>query len=211
MPGETPFPLCWPAGVPRTTRPQKSPFRGGDASVARPRDLVVDEVEKIHGRALVISTNIQTRVDGSLRADGRMVGYDAGVAVYFTHPTRGRLVIAVDKFKYVSSNLWAIGRTLEVMRQIRRWGTNELADQALGGFAQLPHITPAAPPWMVLQFAEEKWLDTTIEEIEVRARELSKRYHPDSAMGGDAERFKCIREALAQARRERGVEEGVAS
>ena len=195
-----PFPLCWPASVPRTS-PRKAPFRAS-RSLARCRDDMIRQFELLRAKTLVVSTNIPLRLDGLFRADARLERPDAGVAVYYTHPRHGPQVIACDRWTTVADNLWAIKRSIECIRSIARYGTAEMAEQAMRGFAgALPHLTPAAPWWVVLQFNEQQAHVATETEIDARARELLKRYHPDSAQGGDAARFALITEARATARK----------
>lgn len=152
------YPLQWPSHVKRTPehKRQKSRF---DVSPDRARRELRREAELL-GRYVVISTNIELRRDGEPYANRRLPS-DPGVAVYFER-SGNQVCIACDKHPHVWENTRAIGKTLEAMRGIERWGTNELLDQAFSGFTALPppdQMTPIVtqPPrnwWDVLGVAQ---------------------------------------------------------
>ncbi len=195
-----PFPLHWPTDVPRSS-PRKSPFKAA-MSLARCRDDMTRQFELLGAKKLLISSNVPLRLDGRMLADAPLARPDPGVAVYYTHPRYGAQVIACDRWNNVAANLWAVKRTIECIRSIARYGTTEMVEKAMAGFAgALPHLTPAAPWWVILQFNEQQASTATAAQIDERARELLKRYHPDSAQGGDAARFSLITEARATARK----------
>ena len=72
------YPLQWPVGYPRTKVPAHSKF---NCTFYAAMTGVMDEVRKLGGKQLVISTNVPLRRDGLPRS-GQMPK-DRGVAVYF--------------------------------------------------------------------------------------------------------------------------------
>lgn len=126
-------PLRWPDGRPRTRAPQRSRF---EVSFAAARDGLLDEIGRLGGSAVVVSTNVPLRRDGLPYAGGGEPA-DRGVAVYFA--VRGRaLCFACDRWDRVRDNLQAIRRTVEALRGIERWGTGAMVKQAFDGFRALP-------------------------------------------------------------------------
>lgn len=73
---------------------------------------------------------------------------------------------------------------------------------SFSGFAALPSgaTDGEAPHWShVLGVDRGAWMS----EIVHRHRELVKRYHPDNAETGDADRFRAIQAAYTQAKADR--------
>ena len=90
------------------------------------------------GKHVVISTNVPLRRDGEPYASRREPD-DTGVAVYFQRmPGSETVCLACDKFIHVWENMRALGKTLEAMRGIERWGSTELLNRAFVGFTALP-------------------------------------------------------------------------
>ncbi|GHE88550.1 hypothetical protein GCM10016455_05850 [Aliiroseovarius zhejiangensis] len=144
------YPLQWPAHVSRT-RPAARRYSRFDVTPDRARRELLREAE-LMGRHVVISTNIELRRDGEPYAN-RRAPEDPGVAVYFMRKKQ-QVCLACDKHPEVWENMRAIGKTLEAMRGIERWGTSELLDQAFKGFTALPPpdqmspiVTPAPSNW----------------------------------------------------------------
>jgi hypothetical protein len=71
----------------------------------------------------------RTRVRGAGRPYVGQRISDSGAAVYFTRKGRDQC-IACDKWDSVRDNLHAIGKTIEALRGIDRWGTGEMVDAA---------------------------------------------------------------------------------
>jgi len=145
------YPLQWPPHVKRTAphRRQRSRF---DVSPDRARRELRRESELL-GRYVVISTNVELRRDGEPYANRRAPS-DPGVAVYFDRKGE-QVCVACDKHPAVWENMRAIGKTLEAMRGIERWGTSELLDQAFSGFTALPPPDQMSP--IVAQAPSNWW------------------------------------------------------
>ena len=110
------FPLQWPASRPHTPTPARSRF---DTSQDRAQRTLVDEVRRMGGSNLVISTNIELRRDG-LPYAGRREPADKGVAVYFDYRKRP-MCFACDRWARIGDNIYAIAKTIEALRGIERW------------------------------------------------------------------------------------------
>lgn len=183
----TAYPLTWPAGWKRTPVPRRSQY--GDRSLATARNAITHEVRLLGGTKLIISSNLELRLDGLPRSGQRQPA-DRGVAVYFQY--KGRPVaFACDKWIAVEDNLWAIGLALGAIRQIERTGASEMLDRAFQGFDALP-----APG----QTAGESWWDVLgvspdADAFDIRSayRVLVKQHHPDT--GGDATAFDRVQRA----------------
>lgn len=76
------------------------------------------EVSRLGGERLVVSTNVPLRRDGNPYSDIREPS-DVGVAVYFVRKGR-RLVFCCDAWNTVSSNLWAVVKTIDALRGVER-------------------------------------------------------------------------------------------
>lgn len=168
------YPLQWPAGWPRTAKPVRSRF---DVTLAQARDELLDEIGRLGGAHVVISSNLPTRRDGLPYADRRAPA-DTGVAVYFVLEGRQR-VFACDRWDDVGDNIRAIQRTLEALRGIDRWGASEMMARAFEAFVALP---PAPSCWTDLGLERAT---ATREMVAAAFRRLAKDAHPDH--GGSAE------------------------
>lgn len=176
------FPLQWPAGRPRTKWPERSNF---EVTLGKAIKDVQEEVRRLGGSGLVISSNLPLRRDGMPYANASQPA-DRGVAVYFRYK-RKPMCFACDRWNVIEDNLRAITKTIEALRGIERWGTGQMVEQAFTGFTALP-----APeqPWQVLG------LDTsrpTPEQIDDAYRRLAMQHHPDR--GGDPQQMARINAA----------------
>lgn len=191
------YPLQWPVGMPRTASPARSAF--GAKGIGAASTFVLNEIRRMRGSLVVISSNLQLRGDGLPYANQRQPN-DCGVAVYFQR--RGQpIVFACDRWHKIEHNLHAIGKTIEALRGIERWGSADMVDQAFSGFAALP--APALAPtgeswWQVLEVRE----DADMAMIEAQYRILSRLAHPDA--GGSNKAMARLNAAREAARRARG-------
>ena len=199
------YPLAWPAGWKRTNNPERSNFHSKSGkyskqprSVAKARDEVLLQLERIVATSAVISTNIQTTLAG-VPYSNRAEPEDRGAAVYFV--TQGKeQCIPCDKWDRVADNLWAIAKTLDALRGIERWGAKEMVDAAFRGFEALPapgqiHLGQRKPWHEVLQVSP----DADKEIIQVAYRRLARKYHPDNQQTGDENKFHEIEKAKKEA------------
>ncbi|HFD86900.1 MAG TPA: J domain-containing protein [Gammaproteobacteria bacterium] len=196
----TASPLTWPEGWKRTKSPVRSRFGklNKPVTVSRATDFVLTELERMGIKSwnIIISTDLQLRNDGLPRSNQREPD-DHGAAVWWKDGDDQR-VIALDKYDRIADNLYAIGKTIEAMRGIDRWGGGEILNRTFTGFTALPNPD-----------AEENWRDVlgchgTEQEqpdyVRIRYMALRASQHPDR--GGSAEQFHRIQEAYKQAQRE---------
>lgn len=178
------YPLAWPIGRPRATTRERSQFKVSQASAVQ--DLAY-EVDRMGGSEMVITTNVELRKDGLPRGD-RPPPRDPGVAVYFIYKKKP-MCFACDRWDKIGDNIRAIGRTVEALRGIERWGTGSMIEQAMQGFTALP-----APeqPWQVLGVKH----DASRLEIEAAFRKLASEFHPDR--GDNSDRMARINRARDQ-------------
>lgn len=187
------FPLSWPEGWPRRKNAETSSF---STPFVKAREHLFWEVQRMGGRAVILSTNIPLLRDGMPRANYRPS--DPAVAVYFARKGKDA-VFACDKYRTVADNIWAIVKTIEALRGIERWGASEMMERAFSGFARLPD--KAVENWRaVLEFKPQD--QVTLDLVESRFRQLAKSYHPDMGLNRDPGKFQAINEARQQARAE---------
>lgn len=202
----TAHPLQWPVGWPRTlaAKRQRARFyrsttetashgsyrKKSLTTLADARDDVFDELRRLGARNIVISTDVELRLDGLPRS-GRRDPDDPGVAVYFTLDHKERC-IPCDKWDRVADNLTAIARTVDALRGIERWGAKSMVDAAFSGFKALPETAGGTPWWETLE------VEPSADEEEIRAayKRRAMETHPDK--GGAPEAFHAVQEALRQ-------------
>lgn len=200
MTAPTRYPLQWPEGWKRMQSDQRKTAtfsrQGKALTVFDGVQRVLDELERlgVHQDDVVVSTNLQTRLDGLPRSNQARPG-DPGVCVYWRKsPKEPMRCMAVDRYDEVQDNLAAVAATLEAMRSIERHGGAAILDRAFTGFAALP--APAAGKrdwWTVLE------LPSTASQAEIRDafNRLAREHHPDR--GGSDERMAEIIRARDEA------------
>lgn len=170
------FPLQWPAGRPRAKRRHDARFK---SSLAKARDHLMDEIRLLGGRQAILSSNLELRLDGLPYANQRSPA-DSGIAVYFTYKN-AQHCFACDDWRRVEDNVRAVGKTIEALRGVARWGTGDMMERAFQGFIALPS---PAQWWHVLGF--ESMSDLSRNEVDVRFKKLAMQRHPDRGGSADA-------------------------
>jgi hypothetical protein len=215
MSDATRYPLCWPAGRPRTAdhrrarakfhsqRREQSPYGGPlirreGVSLATARDDLLAELTRLGARNVVLSTNLKLRTDG-LPLAGQRQPDDPGVAVYFRYNDRP-VCFACDRWNRVEDNLVAVAKTIEALRGIDRWGTGDMVEAAFTGFAQLPAARVALRPWYSVIGVSNQ---TATADVEAAYRLKAKELHPDR--GGDHDAMVELNDAYERFKRERGL------
>ena len=193
------YPLTWPEGWPRTKNRLPARFgqyrQGGGTtpvSVATAVDRLQSELDKLPAVQIVLSTNIELRLDGTPYSN-RPEPADPGAALYF-RIFRADTVLASDKWTRVADNIAAIAAHIGALRGIDRWGVGSL-EQAFRGYAALPPPTTMG------------WRDVlgpcaTLEEAEARYRNEIKGVHPDIPDTGNHARAVQLNAAITMARGE---------
>jgi hypothetical protein len=195
MSAPTRYPLAWPNGRPRTRQRRRGTFSvstGGKArqvTITAAADRLEAEIEKLGGVYPLLSSNLETRIDGRPRAD-RATPADPGVCVYFQ--LKGApYVLACDTFDEVAQNIAALAAHIEATRRIERYGVASAAE-TLQAFAALPPPgpPPARPWWEVLGLAPN--IGDLLHTPELRRtviqtvwKDLALNAHPDRG-GSDA-------------------------
>lgn len=191
------YPLQWPVGRPRTPEHQKRWGNLNKMPSGRIRQLLVSELRKMDVNDYVISSNLVVRRDGMPYAN-QAKPEDTGVVLYFTRKGQD-IAIACDAWWSLDANLRAIGLTIEAIRGMERWGTEEMVDRAFTGFAALPESVIVTPytkrPWHeVLEVLPTASMDV----IQGAYNRLLHRHHPDK--GGDPMDFQELQDAYKQAK-----------
>lgn len=183
------FPLQWPFGWKRTQGGYRRDGRFSTKDYGRPsRSLtvfdgvkrVLGELEKMgYGRNdIVISTNVELRLDGLPRSDRGEPG-DPGAAVYWRTSKGENKVMAIDQYTRVADNLGAIAATLEAMRAIERHGGAVILERAFTGFTALPAPSAKRDWWEVLGLPQ----GAPREDVKAAYRRLATQHHPDKPSG----------------------------
>lgn len=189
------YPLSWPAGWPRTKGRKGAAFSSGSGrvSVATAIERLEKQLRLLGTTSELLSSNVETRLDGRIRGDREPTNGDPGVAVYFKLKGKDRC-LACDRYYRVADNIVAIAKHIDALRRIDRYGVGTI-DQAFAGYAQLPQ--QAASWFTVLEFEEppKNW-----DVVEARYKSLARMHHPDR--GGDPETMAKINAAYQTARTE---------
>ena len=152
------------------------------------RRTLADEVRRFGGKELIISSNLELRLDGNPRSGQRQPS-DVGVAIFFQR-AKVDMALACDVYTTVEDNLWALCRTLDALRQIERDGSPALIHRAFKGFAALPD--PDTKKWFeVFNLAET----ASNQEIKQAYFDLAKKYHPDNQGTGNVDLFRQVQTA----------------
>jgi len=180
------YPLYWPEGWPRTERSRIRKAQFKDRSVYMSRQAIEGEVRRFGGRDLIVSSNLELRLDGTPRSNQKQPT-DRGVAIYFTR-AKSPMALACDVYDTVEDNLWALCRTLDALRQIERDGSPALINRAFKGFQALPD--PNQREWWEVLGVDRMADNATIRLAYIR---LAKQHHPDA--GGDPTLFTLVQKA----------------
>ena len=133
-------PLCWPADWKRTKSPESARFGKGNnpVSISKATTIIFYELSMIEipKNRVIISTDLKLRLDG-MPYFSQKEPDETGAAVWWK-AAGVQQVIAMDKYDRIADNLWAIGKTIEAMRYIKRWGSSEIIQRTITGFVALP-------------------------------------------------------------------------
>lgn len=162
------------------------------------RKQLLEEISRLGGTYPIISTNKRLRRDGFPYASDKEPE-DSGVAVYFFLNGKQKCM-PCDAWMKIWENMRAITKTIEALRGIERWGSEQMMNQAFSAFDALP-----APDGNVT----EQWWDVlgvqpncTVKEAENAYYGLAHKHHPDH--GGDHVMMAKLNDAIKQARAAKG-------
>jgi hypothetical protein len=196
--GEMAYPLAWPSGQARRKFRQPAKFK---ATLVSARTHLLNELKLLGARYVVISTNVPTRNDGLPYANMRQPD-DPAVAVYFDLDGE-QTVFACDKWNKIEHNLRAVGKTIESIRGITRWGSSEMMKRAMSSFKALPSD---GSDWRATLGFESHFArsptnrSTTLALVKERYRERAMRAHPDR--GGSVHEMTRLNTAWEAAQKE---------
>lgn len=185
------YPLQWPAGRSRKTSRKRATFgkkvhngrwqETKDLTVADALGRLQDELDRISARQPIVSTNLETRLDGLPRS-GQAEPRDPGVALYFQLDGQPHCM-PCDTYDRVADNIAAIAKHIEATRAIDRFGVASVREM-FTGFQALP--APGAADsqlwWKVLRVEP----DATEVEVQVAYRRRASDLHPDKPGGSAA-------------------------
>ena len=187
----TTYPLSWPAFRART--PPKKRKRGGFTRNKKPIrllhacDRLEEEVERLGGVSLIISSNVEPTLSGRPNAS-KAAPEDPGVAIYFMLDD-DPITLAGDTYASVAQNLAGLAAHIDCTRRIGRYGVQS-AKETLQAFSALP------PP----ESARRNWWDilgvprtASQMDIERAFRKKAKTAHPDG--GGSTQAFQELSDA----------------
>lgn len=195
-------PLQWPDGQPRTLRyrQQRARFK---TTWAQARNTLVNEIRLLGGSAITITTDIPTKVDGGIYANWHnRQPLDTGVSVIFLYD-KVSTVLACDQWDKIEHNIRALGKTVEALRGIERWGASALLKRAMSSFQSLPP-PPDPNDWRrVLGFVPGSRPD--LKTVKEQYHNLSRLHHPDATGyrgSGSNDMIMTINAAYEAAKRE---------
>lgn len=200
------YPLSWPVGWKRTpiglrrradfgrvVQKQGQSWKSKDKlTLEQAKKRLTDELDRLGAINVILSTNLVLRADGWPKG-GQRTPDDQGVAVYFDYAGRPT-VLACDKWDRVEDNIAAIGKHIEAMRGMDRWGVGSV-EQAFTGYAALP----APDPWWKVLGLDGPTSDEN--QIRLAWAAASKEAHPDRP-GGSHDKQAAVNTA-----RDQGLEE----
>lgn len=185
------YPLHWPVGYKRTASRTHSQFK---QTMDKAQKQLHKELDRINATGIIVSSNIPVRKDGMFYTDWMNKKIqDPGVAVYFKHKGKDT-VLCCDNYKTIWENVYAIAKTVEMLRAIDRYGVSDFISRTFTGFTALPEsiVTEYKAWYQVLQVQPA----ASAEEIKAAYRMLSKVHHPD--VGGDGQKFAAIANAYQE-------------
>jgi len=201
MSNVTAYPLTWPAGWKRTTPYTRKRARFGkqqgfsgrkQITVAVATSEVYEQLRIMGFRDWnsILSTNLILRLDGYPRS-GQSEPTDPGASIWWRKDDDQQFkVLAIDQYDRVADNIYAIGKTLEAMRGIERWGGGEILERTFTGFTALPSPEMAGVGHYSVIGVEPG--ASAADKMSAYRRALSSA-HPDK--GGTVEQFYRVTQA----------------
>lgn len=214
-----PYPLQWPSGWPRTLVGHRDVARFRVTLYEALEDLL-RELDLLGAVNVTITSDLPTRSDGLPYSSGKCD--DPAIAVWCVVDGQER-VFACDRWASPAANVRAIGKTIESLRGIARWGAADMVTRAFAGFQALPAGTEELAPNPASTTRKGGWRDvlgvhTPASKNSPREkrmfvlgvardahRQKIRRAHPDA--GGSNEMAVELNVALQEAEAELGASE----
>lgn len=172
------YPLQWPVGYKRSSSRTWSQFK---QTPDKAQQFLRKQLDMMDASRVVISSNVPVRQNGLMYADAmrraKQQDDDPGVSVYF-HYKGKPVVICCDTYSKVWENVYAIGRTIENLRAIDRYGVSDFLARSFTGFMELPPSleTPYKKPWYVVLNISSM---ANAGQIKAAYKALAMQLHPD--------------------------------
>lgn len=162
----------------------------------RAQQFLRDEIRRLEATDLVISTNIPVRKDGGLYHDYmRYKMDDPGVAIFFKYKGKPT-TMCCDRYNRVWENIYALGKGIEAIRGMERWGISEFIERAFTGFKAIPEkVADTDTSWWTIL---ETQANADYKTVRDQYRKLAGKYHPDNRETGSAEKFIQVQKAFEQ-------------
>ena len=188
-------PLRWPATWEREGGMNLSAF---GLDLPRALDHMLAQIRLLGGYNIVVTSNmlVSRRNGRPLAQQPRAI--DPGIAVYFRRDN-AEMVMPCDRWNLPEDNVRAIGKTVEAIRGIDRWGAKQMIAAALEGYKALPAPEPEEDWWDVLGVS--RGAPESVVRAAIKA--LLRESHPD--LGGDAEAFLRVQRAEERWKAEHAV------
>lgn len=186
------YPLDWPLGYKRTQNRISSSFK---QTMDRAQRHLHEEVKRLGGSDLVVSTDLPVRNDGMIYAaylDKRID--DPGVAIFFKYKKKD-VTMCCDQYFRVWENIYALAKGIEALRGMDRWGVSEFLERAFTGFAALPaagESSATKPMWYEVLCVTNKAGEDLVKGS---YRHLLKKYDPINGSVKDEVRYKEVVDA----------------
>jgi hypothetical protein len=181
------YPLKWPLGYKRTL-PADRVSSNFKQTMDKAQRLLREEVRRMNGEDLIVSTDLRYREDGMLYAsEMKRKSIEPGVAIYFKYKGKD-VAMCCDKYVTIWENIYALAKGIDALRGMERWGVSEFMDRAFAGFTAIPEKSEGNF-WGILG------IDPTNDEDVIRKAYLTeaKKHHPDR--GGDDMVFSAVQDA----------------
>ena len=198
------YPLDWPQGWERTPSHERAAGRykymRGSGSGKKPltmhvaQKLLHDELRKLGGEHLVVSSNLVKNLDGSIRS-GQRAPEDPGIAIFFLLDGKAQ-TMAMDDFTEPESNVRRLALALGHLRGLKRDGGARMMERAFSGFNSLPAPISGGQPYYVTLNVSS---DASLAECKAARNRLARQYHSDKGEGSDG-KMTAINVAYDQAK-----------
>lgn len=189
------YPLDWPLGYKRTQNRKSSTFK---QTMDRAQRHLHEEVKRMGGTDLVVSTNLPVRNDGMIYSaylDKRID--DPGVAIFFKYKKKD-VTMCCDKYYRVWENIYALANGIEALRGMDRWGVSEFLERAFTGFAALPAAGESSASKRMWYDVLHCTMDASPDFVKTAYRHLTKKFDPTNGSVKDEVRFKEVIDAYKE-------------
>lgn len=185
------YPLQWPIGYKRTASRSGSSFK---QIPDKAQIFLRSELQRMGAKEVIVSSNVPVRKDGYLYADITATNIsDPGIALYFKYKGKD-IVMCCDSYLKPWENIYALGKGIEALRGMERWGVSEFMERAFTGFKALPETIEQNP---------QAWFEVlgippnaNAAQIKEAYRKMAQVHHPDT--GGSTDMFAKVNKAYQQ-------------